>query len=771
MILGVLLIVLAYGHTLQPRTIGIPLTLVAALSALLLFGLYFALRHWQFPPRYANPLGVAVASVLLFHRLFSLALSSSPEETTNLILILVGAGFVLLSTPWLLGVIGVTLAAWLLIMLTRASNFSAWIPFGLELISTAALAIIIHRVRLRSYRRQESLRLQNERRTEELERQTLQLETLIAVGQDINKFLSLDTLLNHMVNLIQKHFGYSYVGIFLLDTSKTTMIARAGTGEAGQQLVEQGFRLIVGEDSLIGWVTQHRQPICVNDVSQDPRYMSTEVMADTRSELVIPLEAGGEFWGALDIQCNQRDAFKALDVRVFESLGDQVAVAIQNASLYQGEHTRRLLTETLYTISHALSQTLDPQEVLNLILENLLQIVPFDRGSVMLQEEDVTNIVAAYGFPPGSDPLQISVPIKEGDVFDQLRRLKKPLIVSNVLERADWHHVQDLPQARAWMGVPLIDSNDDVIGMLSLVRETPNPYTDDEGRLAMTFAGQSAVALQNASLYSELAYAYDQLERLDRTKSDFITIASHELRTPLTVLRAFSQILCQDPQIKEDATKLQIVEGISDSAMRLHEIVDSMVDVAKIDSRALQIYATDFPVIQLLRTVKGKFKAMLAERDLTLQITEMDASLTVEADQDLLQKVFHNLVLNAIKYTPDGGHITLTAHAVPAGQRSLAEEGVEIIVSDTGIGIDPRFHDLIFAKFYQTGEVALHSSGRSKFKGGGPGLGLAIAKGIVEAHRGRIWVESPGYDEKTCPGSHFHVLLPRRQAQESPAEP
>jgi signal transduction histidine kinase len=498
--------------------------------------------------------------------------------------------------------------------------------------------------------------------------------------------------------------------------------------------------------------------------------MGTDVASNTRAELVVPLEAGGEFWGALDIQCDQRDAFQALDIRVFESLGDQVAVAIQNASLYQGEHTRRLLTEALYATSHALSQTLDPQEVLNLILENLLQIVPFDRGSVMLQEENQTDIVAAYGFPQKSKPLHISIPIKEGDVFDQLRRLKKPLMISNVLERSDWHQVENLTPARAWMGVPLIDSNDNVIGMLSLVRETPKPYTEDEGRLAMTFAGQSAVALQNASLYSELAQAYEQLERLDRTKSDFITIASHELRTPLTVLRALSQILLQDPRIQRDATQAQMLKGISDSAMRLSEIVDSMVDMAKIDSRALQIYTTNFPIVQLLRTVKGKFKAMLEERDLTLRIEKIDLSLTIEADQDLLQKVFYNLVLNAIKYTPDGGHITLTAHTVPPGQGGLEEAGIEIIVSDTGIGIDPHYHDLIFAKFYQTGEVALHSSGRSKFKGGGPGLGLAIAKGIVEAHRGRIWVESPGYDEETCPGSHFHVLLPQHQPQENPTE-
>jgi signal transduction histidine kinase len=119
--------------------------------------------------------------------------------------------------------------------------------------------------------------------------------------------------------------------------------------------------------------------------------------------------------------------------------------------------------------------------------------------------------------------------------------------------------------------------------------------------------------------------------------------------------------------------------------------------------------------------------------------------------------VFDNLVVNAIKYTPDGGQV----HIV--GQRLKGRDDgdwVEVIVSDTGIGIDPEHLDRIFDKFYQTGEVALHSTGRTKFKGGGPGLGLAIAKGIVEAHGGSIWAESDRHDEDQCPGTKFHVLLP-----------
>jgi signal transduction histidine kinase len=134
----------------------------------------------------------------------------------------------------------------------------------------------------------------------------------------------------------------------------------------------------------------------------------------------------------------------------------------------------------------------------------------------------------------------------------------------------------------------------------------------------------------------------------------------------------------------------------------------------------------------------------------------------IEADPEALPKVFHHLIGNAIKYTPDGGTITISGHPATNDSEGITLEGIEIIISDSGVGIDPEFHELIFTKFYQTGELALHSTGKSKFMGAGPGLGLAIARGIVEAHRGKLWVESPGFDLEACPGSRFHLFLPLR---------
>jgi len=255
---------------------------------------------------------------------------------------------------------------------------------------------------------------------------------------------------------------------------------------------------------------------------------------------------------------------------------------------------------------------------------------------------------------------------------------------------------------------------------------------------------------------AELEAAYAQLARLDKTKSDFITIASHELRTPLTIVNFNNQILLDDEHIRSNDYYAKRVEGIHNGVMRMEAVVESMLDVAKIDTQALQLQLAPVNVPLLLRMIADQFRKPLAERRLTLTLGEMQGLPEVLADAEALQKVFHHLLVNAIKYTPDGGQIVVNGRYL----NSHTPPQIEITIQDTGIGIQPEARELIFEKFYQTGEVKLHSSGQTTFKGGGPGLGLAIARGIVRAHNGRIWVESPGCNEETCPGSTFFVTLP-----------
>ena len=187
--------------------------------------------------------------------------------------------------------------------------------------------------------------------------------------------------------------------------------------------------------------------------------------------------------------------------------------------------------------------------------------------------------------------------------------------------------------------------------------------------------------------------------------------------------------------------------------------MDSMFDIAQIDARALQLHVQPVDTAALVRDVCNGLKKPLADRRLSLTL-DLPPLPTVKADPNILRKVFSHLVNNAIKFTPNDGTIRVTGTVAPPNQIDLPNGGVEIIVSDTGVGVDLDFHEMIFTKFYQPGDLGKHSTSKSRFKGGGAGLGLALSKGIVEAHGGRIWVESAGFDEVNLPGSQFHVLLP-----------
>jgi signal transduction histidine kinase len=276
--------------------------------------------------------------------------------------------------------------------------------------------------------------------------------------------------------------------------------------------------------------------------------------------------------------------------------------------------------------------------------------------------------------------------------------------------------------------------------------------SDEIGMLANTFDDMTQ-RLQERT--AELEKSNRTLAQMDRTKVRFIEVSAHELRTPLTLIKGYTQMVQQ--KANGDADLGQLTKGILDGTERMAEIVNSMLDVSKIDSNALRVVRADIQVDSIIGRLQRTFQASLEQRNLTMHVEGLACLPLIQADPDLLYKVFYHLIINAIKYTPDGGMITVSGRMV---EEIPDSPEVEIAVCDTGVGIDPEDQPLVFEKFYQTGEVLLHSSGKTKFKGGGPGLGLAIARGIVEAHRGRIWVESPGYNETTHPGSQFHVRLP-----------
>jgi signal transduction histidine kinase len=291
-----------------------------------------------------------------------------------------------------------------------------------------------------------------------------------------------------------------------------------------------------------------------------------------------------------------------------------------------------------------------------------------------------------------------------------------------------------------------------------LEQRTGIQRNDEIGTLASTFDEMTA-RLQERTL--ELQRANQILINIDKTKTNFIQISAHELRTPLTLIMGYSQMLEMDTKDKPELQSL--AQGILEGSERMTDIVDSMLDVSRIDSNTLFLRKTGLQISLVIKKVNKGFEKAFKERNIQMTVDSLDNLPLIPADPDMLQKVFNHIIMNAIKFTPDGGKIHVSGKYLNGSEPPQ----IEIAIRDTGIGIEPALQKLVFEKFNQTGDVLLHSSSKTKFKGGGPGLGLAIARGIVEAHGGRIWVESDGYNEDTNPGSTFFVSLPVGKQLES----
>lgn len=260
---------------------------------------------------------------------------------------------------------------------------------------------------------------------------------------------------------------------------------------------------------------------------------------------------------------------------------------------------------------------------------------------------------------------------------------------------------------------------------------------------------------------TEMSDVQKKMEQLDRSKSGFIAVAAHELKTPLTLIEGYASMIRDLVAALHQHNIDALLEGMNGGINRLRQIVDDMIDVSLIDNHLLSLNLQPVQISQLLDLLRNELTPTVLERQQSLELKKFIGSDTwIFADPERLYQALRNILSNAIKFTPDKGVIRVDGRTLPGF--------IEVTISDTGIGISPENQSQIFEKFGQLGRVDLHSSGKTKFKGGGPGLGLPISRGIVEAHGGTIWVESEGYDEKKMPGSTFHVLIPVRTDANDP---
>ena len=301
------------------------------------------------------------------------------------------------------------------------------------------------------------------------------------------------------------------------------------------------------------------------------------------------------------------------------------------------------------------------------------------------------------------------------------------------------------------LAVPIL-AGGRLLGVLATAGRRDRPLNERIGRLAEAVAERAGPAIQNAQLWSDLQDRMSRERAAQRIKDDFLSIVSHELRTPLTSIQGYSQLLEGRLRGSSGETKeMAHLRVIRSQVGRMRRLVDDLLDVSRIDRRGgVSIEPIDFDLAEELRDAVSRIAREHTDRRIDVAVP---ASLPVHADRDRIDQVLTNLIENAVKYSPDGGPIAVSAE----GRRGE----VEVRVADTGVGIPAEHRENVFERFYQADDDA----GRRRF--GGLGLGLYISRAIVDAHGGRIWVAAHG---DAPSGSVFGFRIPRVAMPLAPAE-
>jgi diguanylate cyclase (GGDEF)-like protein/PAS domain S-box-containing protein len=364
-----------------------------------------------------------------------------------------------------------------------------------------------------------------------LVKRTVQLYTAAEISRSASSFLNLDQLLHKAVDLAGERFNLYYVGLFLVDESGRWAVLRAATGGVGQKLIEQGFRLEVGGQSMVGWCIANQQARIAQDAGQDAVRLANPLLSETRSEMVLPLTSRDQIIGALTIQSGRINAFDEDEMAVFQTMADQLANAIVNVRLYEQlqqelaerqrieEALQRRANEmtVLYETTHDLVIEQNLSELLHTIVERAAGLLNASGGGLYLCEAEQRQVRCVVSYNTLRDYTGVILKYGEG-AAGMVAETGEPLIIDDyrTWERRAAIYEKDRPFI-SMLSVPL-RWQDRVIGVIHVLESTKSrAFTQEDLRVLTLFADQAAVAIENSSLLGELQQANVLLEELATT--------------------------------------------------------------------------------------------------------------------------------------------------------------------------------------------------------------------------------------------------------------
>jgi signal transduction histidine kinase len=395
----------------------------------------------------------------------------------------------------------------------------------------------------------------------------------------------------------------------------------------------------------------------------------------------------------------------------------------------------------LIEVSITLNSTLNLDDLLTFIIETATDILDCESVSILLYDESHGRLVFAAA--TGADAKRLAdlpVPL-ENSLAGEVFLANKAIILSDM--HGNPRHYDSIAMQPGFkvtnlLGVPM-RVRARPTGVLEALNKRKGSFDEGDADILSVIASQAAVAIHNARLVKALREAYNEISAADHLKTNFLALASHELRTPLGIIIGYASFLQEESPGEFSEHAKQVLNA----AMQMRTLVDAMTNLNMLRSKEMVIHRLVVPIQQILQDAFGDVKKLATAKNHLVTMNLPKPPLPVKCDQEKLTSAFVSLLDNAVRFTPDGGQIIISAKLQSGGD-------LLVTLEDSGIGIVETDLKKIFNEFYQ---VEAHTT--RKF--GGMGIGLPIAKGLIEAHGGKIWAESAGQGK----GSTFKVLLPR----------
>jgi PAS domain S-box-containing protein len=576
----------------------------------------------------------------------------------------------------------------------------------------------------------------------------------------------------------------------LLDSPETESVRGATVSLAEQLLAADGHALWTRDADALDWRvvkaqglspefvvraaeahrngSEHAPPLfvssrVVHDVENDPgltECVSVYLDEGIASMLVCPMRIAGARAGALVFYCRAQRAFSDMDVQTGQALANLAGAALTTAELYEEQRTQRQSAESarrqaafLADATAVLSRSLDYRQTLAAVARLAVPEIADWCTIDIMEDGQLRRLAVAHVDPAKAEyarALEQRYPPdpKVSDIYTVLRT-GKPAMVAAVSPDflasrvSSDEHLQIVTELgiSSYMCLPIVSSGGTLGVMTFVLAGSSRHYTERELALGQEVAARAALAIDNA-------VAYRQAHEANRVKDEFLATLSHELRTPLNAILGYSQML--NTGVLNGDRQSKALSVVLRNAEALRQIIDDVLDVSRITSGKLRLNVRSVDLSEVLRNAVATVQPAAEAKGVSVQVVLDSEAPPVCGDPDRLQQVIWNLLSNAMKFTPRGGHVQLRLEPV--------DSAVQIVVSDDGQGIDPEFLPHIFERFRQ-------ADSRFSREHGGLGLGLAIVRDLVHLHGGTVSASSDGPGT----GATFVVRIPPMLAHQAAA--